>query len=143
PPRAKGAPPWARYPSASTNRPSAPRAPASTRPFASSTFPTALRTTSAPTTTSPARAAQVPTPPFIAPRGPSALPTVAPVPAPTAHAARIPPGGASVTVQPVALCESVQCPTVIPCTAARFDGAASLIGREDSLACSGSEGYIR
>src|SRR5205814_14192 len=83
PPRAKGAPPWARYPRASTNRPSAPRAPASSRPFASSTFPTALRTTSAPTTTSPARAAQVPTPPFIAPRGPSALPTVAPVPAPT------------------------------------------------------------
>src|SRR5438093_9238310 len=53
------------------------------RPFASTTFPTAFSTTSALTTTSPARTAHVPTPPFMAPPGPSALPTVAPVPAPT------------------------------------------------------------
>src|SRR5213592_1950403 len=45
--------------------------------------PTALTTTSAATTTSPARAAQVPTPPFIAWPIPAALPTVQPVPAPT------------------------------------------------------------
>src|SRR5437899_1511584 len=59
------------------------RAPARIAPPASTTLPTALRTTNAPTTTSPAASAHVPTPPFMAPRGPSALPTVAPVPAPT------------------------------------------------------------
>src|SRR5439155_179738 len=61
------------------------RHPAGTAPPAPTTSPPALTPTSAPTTTSPPSpaAAHVPTPPFIAARGPSALPTVAPVPAPT------------------------------------------------------------
>src|SRR5437764_419265 len=53
-------------------------------PEPSRMFPTAFSTTSAPTTMSPPLAAQLPTPPFVAARGPSALPTVAPVPAPAA-----------------------------------------------------------
>src|SRR2546428_250281 len=52
-------------------------------PRASRTSPTAFTTTRAPTTTSPDRTAQLPSPPFIMPVSPAALPTVAPVPAPT------------------------------------------------------------
>src|SRR2546429_590310 len=83
-----GAPPAARYASASANSPSGPRAPARTRPAPSRMLPTAFSTTSAPTTTSPSpRDAHVPTPPFMARRGPSTFPTVAPVPAPTVPSA--------------------------------------------------------
>src|SRR4029077_7792320 len=78
-----GEPPLARCVSASTYVPSAPRAPARIFPVPSTTFPTAFTTTSAPTTMSPPVAAQVPTPPFMAARGPSPFPPVAPVPAPT------------------------------------------------------------
>src|SRR5438874_1467217 len=78
-----GAPPRAKCVSASANVPSAARAPARTAPAPSRMLPTALSTTSAPTTMSPPLAAQLPTPPFMAARGPSAFPTVAPVPAPT------------------------------------------------------------
>src|SRR2546425_404054 len=87
---ANGAPPRPKCASASTNLPSAPRAPARIAPEPSRMFPTAFSTTSAPTTMSPPLAAQVPTPPFIAARGPSALPTVAPVPAPTDPSATSP-----------------------------------------------------
>src|SRR5438094_5003946 len=78
-----GVPPPARCERASTYAPSGPRAPARIFPEASTTLPTAFTTTNAPTTMSPPVAAHVPTPPFIAARGPSAFPTVAPVPAPT------------------------------------------------------------
>src|SRR2546422_9586824 len=78
-----GAPPRAKCASASTNSPSAPRAPARIAPEPSRTLPTAFSTTNAPTTMSPPLAAQLPTPPFMAARGPSALPPVAPVPAPS------------------------------------------------------------
>src|SRR5213596_1686430 len=78
-----GAPPRAKCVSASANVPSAARAPARTAPAPSRMLPTAFSTTSAPTTMSPPLAAQLPTPPFMAARGPSAFPTVAPVPAPT------------------------------------------------------------
>src|SRR5256885_16084348 len=63
-------------------------------PVPSRMSPTAFSTTSAPTTMSPRRTAHVPTPPFMARRGPSALPTVAPVPAPTV------PSGTSVDAAP-------------------------------------------
>jgi len=46
-------------------------------------LPTAFSTTSTPTTMSPWLAAQTAHAAFLAARGPSALPTVAPVPAPT------------------------------------------------------------
>src|SRR2546422_7243386 len=78
-----GAPPRAKCSSASTNLPSAARAPARIAPEPSRTLPTAFSTTNAPTTMSPPLAAQLPTPPFMPARGPSALPTVAPVPAPS------------------------------------------------------------
>ena len=53
-------------------------------------------TTSTPTTMSPPVAAQLPTPPFMAARGPNALPTVAPVPAPTDPSATSPSPDAAV-----------------------------------------------
>ena len=81
--RPNGAPPAAKCSRASANRPSGPRAPARIDPDPSRMSPTAFTTTSAPTTMSPRRTAHVPTPPFMARPGPSALPTVAPVPAPT------------------------------------------------------------
>src|SRR6266581_127054 len=90
-----GAPPRAKCVSASANVPSAARAPARTAPAPSRMLPTAFRTTSAPTTMSPPLAAQLPTPPFMAARGPSALPTVAPVPAPTDPSATSPPPDAA------------------------------------------------
>ncbi len=90
-----GAPPRAKCASASTNLPSAPRAPARIAPEPSRMLPTAFSTTSAPTTMSPPLAAQLPTPPFIAARGPSAFPTVAPVPAPTDPSATSPPAEAA------------------------------------------------
>src|SRR5205807_1730512 len=124
--------------SASANVPSAARAPARTAPAPSRMLPTALSTTSAPTTMSPPLAAQLPTPPFMAARGPSAFPTVAPVPAPTdpsttsaeaaVQAARIPLSGPSTTLQPVARSRSVQCPTEIPRTAVRLAGAEDAMG---------------
>src|SRR6266513_1175628 len=80
-----GAPPRAKCVSASANVPSAARAPARTAPEPSRMLPTAFRTTSAPTTMSPPLAAQLPTPPFMAARGPSAFPTVAPAPLEPAH----------------------------------------------------------
>ncbi len=52
-------------------------------PFSSVTSPKAFTTDSAPTTRSPERTDHEPSPPFIAAFGPTALPTVAPVPAPT------------------------------------------------------------
>ncbi len=68
---------------ASRKRPSAPRAPATMRPWPSRTSPNALTTATAAThTPADPRSAQ-PTPPFIARPMPAALPTVAPVPAPT------------------------------------------------------------
>ena len=87
---ANGAPPWPKCVRASTYVPSGPRAPASTAPDPSRMLPTAFSTTRAPTITSPPRTAQVPTPPFVAARGPSAFPTVAPVPAPTDPSATSP-----------------------------------------------------
>src|SRR6266702_1429011 len=88
-PTPNGAPPRPKCANASTNLPSAPRAPARIAPESSRMFPTAFSTTSAPTTISPPVAAQLPTPPFMAARGPNALPTVAPVPAPTEPSATL------------------------------------------------------
>src|SRR3989442_4908907 len=88
-PTPNGAPPRPKCVNASTNLPSAPRAPARIAPEPSRIFPAAFSTTSAPTIISPPVAAQLPTPPFMAARGPNALPTVAPVPAPTQPSATL------------------------------------------------------
>src|SRR5438876_4110012 len=62
-------------------------------------------------------------------RGCSASSSRVPVARPrTATPARIPPAGASTTVQPVAVRASVQWPTVMPATAARLRAGDALIG---------------
>src|SRR5579875_1710147 len=73
---------------ASAKPPASSRAPATTRPSRSTTSPRALTTASAPTVGPPgSRTTAVPTPPRLPRSGPRSLPTVAPVPAPTAPSA--------------------------------------------------------